>query len=333
MNVLDRNKQKIYELISAFKESKVYGPSDDPDARTAMIIGHNDLVIKLKYYTRNISNYLLEKEINSLDDHLESIYDVYQLRSRIEPLLEELEEEIRISNDLGNFAKSVTKFNPKERIHLIDAIALRLRDSMSTRDINMFLEGYGIDFMIEEVAQSKRIYVKEILSKESEIIILEIAKDLDLYEDDSLVEISKMASIDSDFIKEQVSKCSDKIILKDYDGAITNARTLVESICIYILEDSDIEHKKNGKLNQLYGVTSNYLKMQPALYKSDSLKQITSGFITIIQGLSGMRNDMSDAHGKGYKSFTPEERHAKLAVNSAHTVSSYLLESYLRSKQ
>lgn len=224
----------------------------------------------------------------------------------------------------------MSEINPMERIKLIDSIGLRLQESMTTGDINMFLGGYGIDFVVEAMAQSKRIYVKEILSKEPEVTILKIARDLDLYKDRSIVTIGKIEFVDSKYIKQQISKCNAKISSEDYDGAITNARTLVESICIYILEKSGIEYKRNGKLNQLYQAVAEYLKMQPVLYESDSLRQITSGFFSIIQGLSGVRNDMSDAHGKGDNTYKTEERHAKLAVNSAHTVSDYLLESYLR---
>lgn len=195
-----------------------------------------------------------------------------------------------------------------------------------------FLGGYGLDFIVEKVAQRKRIYVKEILFKESELIILKIARDLGLYKDESGVEIGKIEAINNKYIEEQVAKCNAKILSEDYDGAITNARTLVESVCIHILESLEIEYKKNGKLNQLYGAVSKHLGMQPALYESESLKQITSGFITIVQGLSGLRNDMSDAHGKSHSSYKAKERHAKLAVNSAHTVSDYLIESYFRTK-
>lgn len=330
MNNFEKNKLKIQELINLFRDLEICGPSDDPDARTSMIITHNDIIIKLKYYTRNINNYILQKEINSIEDQLETIFDVYQIRSRLDPLLDELEEDISKSNDLG---ETVSKINSMERMMLIDAIGSELREIMSTGDINIFLAGYGINFTAEKVAQSKRIYVKEILSKESEKMILDIAKDLGLYRDNSIVEVGKIGSLDSDYIREQVSKCNDKIRSKDFDGAITNARTLIESICIHILENEGIEYKKNGKLNQLYGMVSKYLKMQPVLYESDSLKEITSGFITIVQGLGGLRNDMSDAHGKGDKSYKPEERHAKLAVNSAYIVSDYLLESYIISKQ
>lgn len=332
MDIADKKKLKIYELINGFRNFNIYGPSDDPDAQTAMVIGHNDFIIKLKYYTRNIKNHLLREEIHDLDDQLETVYDVYNMRSRLEPLLDELEEEFEFPNDTGTAVRVKSKLSPIERMNLIESIGLNLRDSMTTTDINVFMAGYEIDFEAEEVASSKRLYVKEILSKEPERVILRIARDLDLYKDASIIEMAKIDSVDNDYIKEQVSKCNNKILSGDYDGAITNARTLVESICMHILESSQTEYKKDGNLIKLYKEVTEYLKMHPALYESDSLKQITSGFFSIIQGLASLRNDLSDAHGRDGKSYRPQERHAKLAINSAHTVSDYLLESYFRIK-
>jgi len=57
---------------------------------------------------------------------------------------------------------------------------------------------------------------------------------------------------------------------------------------------------------------------------SDSLRQVLSGLTSIVQGLSAMRNKMSDSHGTTYK---PARHHAKLAVNCAMTLADFLFES------
>jgi len=54
------------------------------------------------------------------------------------------------------------------------------------------------------------------------------------------------------------------------------------------------------------------------------LKQILTGLTSIISGLAGLRNKMSDAHVASYK---PSKHHAKLAVNAAKTIVEFLLES------
>ena len=45
---------------------------------------------------------------------------------------------------------------------------------------------------------------------------------------------------------------------------------------------------------------------------------------SIVTGLSGLRNKMSDAHVASYK---PSKHHAKLAVNSAKTIADFLFDS------
>jgi hypothetical protein len=69
--------------------------------------------------------------------------------------------------------------------------------------------------------------------------------------------------------------------------------------------------------------------MDPSLYLQDSFKQILSGIISIINGLSNLRNVMSDAHGKSkVKYYKPTERHAILAVNIANVISEFLYASW-----
>lgn len=58
---------------------------------------------------------------------------------------------------------------------------------------------------------------------------------------------------------------------------------------------------------------------------NDRLREILSGLISIVSGMSGLRNRMSDAHVRKYR---PERHHAKLAVNTARTVCDFLEETY-----
>ena len=52
------------------------------------------------------------------------------------------------------------------------------------------------------------------------------------------------------FISEQITKCNEKIVNEDYNGAITNARTLVEAVLIHVIEDVEEDVVKNdGNIN------------------------------------------------------------------------------------
>lgn len=130
----------------------------------------------------------------------------------------------------------------------------------------------------------------------------------------------------SDFIREQIVKCESKINDGDFDGSITNARSLLESVLIEIESKFGEALKYNGDLNQLYKRVQKLLNLEPSRKDiSDSLKKILTGIISIIGGIAPLRNKMSDSHARSYK---PSSHHAKLAVNSVNTICMFLLESF-----
>lgn len=128
------------------------------------------------------------------------------------------------------------------------------------------------------------------------------------------------------FIDEQVKKCDEKISSGDYYGAITNARSLVEAVLAEIEKDLDADAPGyDGDLVKLYRRVTKLMNLGPERKDiSDTLKQVLTGLNSIIAGLAGLRNKMSDAHVASYK---PSKHHAKLAVNSAKTVCDFLFES------
>ena len=126
-------------------------------------------------------------------------------------------------------------------------------------------------------------------------------------------------------IEEQIQKCREKINIGDYSGAITNARTLIEAVCVNIEHQLDPNPQGNdGDLMKLFNRVRKLLNLDPSKDISDSLKQVINGLTSIINGLATMRNKMSDAHGVSYK---PSRHHAKLAVNSAKTLADFLFDT------
>lgn len=128
-------------------------------------------------------------------------------------------------------------------------------------------------------------------------------------------------------IEEQIQKCREKVEVGDYSGAITNARSLIEAVCVKIEADLDPDNAQgnDGDLVKLFNRVRKLLNLDPSRQDiSDSLKQVLAGLSNIINGLAAMRNKMSDAHGVAYK---PSRHHAKLAVNSAKTLADFLFDS------
>ena len=139
------------------------------------------------------------------------------------------------------------------------------------------------------------------------------------------IEPESLDKFESDFLSDQIKKCDDKILEGDFDGAITNARTLIETVIVDILSKYDPEYKYKGDLISGYGRIKRLLKLNPSDNNyPDSIKQILSGLISVINGLANMRNEMSDAHNRRYK---PEKHHSKLAVNCSKTLSEFLVDT------
>ena len=129
------------------------------------------------------------------------------------------------------------------------------------------------------------------------------------------------------FIIEQIEKCRVKTSQGDYDGAITNARSLVEAVLAAMEKEFDLNAPDyDGDISKLYKRVQKHLNLSPENPKiSNSLKQTLSGFVSIIGGLSGLSNKMGDRHPREYK---PAAHHAVLIVNAAMTFSNFIFDTY-----
>jgi hypothetical protein len=115
----------------------------------------------------------------------------------------------------------------------------------------------------------------------------------------------------------------------DPPGAITAARTLLETVCLHMLEARGIPDDSAGDLQKLYRATSRALNVAPDQQTEDVFRQVMGGCASISNGLAAMRNKFSDAHGRSSTAGLPEIRHARLGVNAACTLALFLLEAHL----
>ena len=115
----------------------------------------------------------------------------------------------------------------------------------------------------------------------------------------------------------------------DPEGAITAARTLLETVCKHILDEKGAKYDdKKTDLPQLYHMVSTELNLSPSQYTEEVFKQILGGCSSIVNGLGTLRNRLGDAHGQGKNPVRPASRHAELAVNLAGSVAMFLVETW-----
>ena len=114
----------------------------------------------------------------------------------------------------------------------------------------------------------------------------------------------------------------------DPSGAITAARTLIETVCKHILDEQVVTYTDSDELPKLYRLTAESLNLSPSQHTEQLFRQILGGCQTVVEGLGAMRNRHSDAHGSGKAGVRPAPRHAELAVNLAGTMATFLLATW-----
>lgn len=129
------------------------------------------------------------------------------------------------------------------------------------------------------------------------------------------------------FIDQQIKKCDRKLAENDFDGAITNARSLLEAVLSEIERDLSPQSPSpyDGDLVRLYERVQKLLNLEPSRTDiAEPLKQVLGGLAAIVSGLTGLRKNMGDAHVRSHQ---PARRHAVLVVNAAKTLAAFVVET------
>lgn len=147
---------------------------------------------------------------------------------------------------------------------------------------------------------------------------------------DSLVQLSEkqiLARLSTASVESVWQRALERRIL-DPEGAITSARTLLETVCKHILDDLIVSYDDNSELPKLYGLTAEALQLSPSQHTEKVFKQILGGCMAVVEGLGALRSRLGDAHGGGRDRVKPAARHAELAVNLAGSVASFLVTTW-----
>ncbi len=121
----------------------------------------------------------------------------------------------------------------------------------------------------------------------------------------------------------------------DPEGAITVARTLLETVIKRILDDLGADYTNKDDLPKLYRKVAKGLNLAPNQHSEEPIKAILGGAMNLVNGIGTLRNRLSDSHGRGGPlPVRPSPRHASLAVNTAGAVAAFLVETHIeRQKQ
>lgn len=137
-----------------------------------------------------------------------------------------------------------------------------------------------------------------------------------------------LASLDKDYVTQAWHKALERRD-QDPEGAITAARTLLESLCKLEIDGSGQSYSEKDDLPKLYHQAAQILNLAPSQHTEEIFKTILGGCQQVVNGLGTLRNRIGDAHGQGEKRPTrPGPRHAALAVNLAGSMATFLVETW-----
>lgn len=114
----------------------------------------------------------------------------------------------------------------------------------------------------------------------------------------------------------------------DPEGAITAAKTLLETVCKHVIDEAGGTYGEHDDLPKLYNRATEYLNLAPSQHTETIFKTILGNCQSIVGNLAGLRNKLGDSHGQGKRHVKPLPRHAELAVNLAGSMASFLVSTW-----
>ena len=116
--------------------------------------------------------------------------------------------------------------------------------------------------------------------------------------------------------------------ISDPEGAITAARTLLETVCKHIIDEERGSYAEGDDLPKLYHAAAEHLNLAPSQHSETVFKAILGNCHSVVNNLAGLRNKLGDSHGQGKRQVKPAPRHAELAVNLAGSVAMFLISTW-----
>jgi len=141
-----------------------------------------------------------------------------------------------------------------------------------------------------------------------------------------------LSRIDAEHVRDAWQKALDRRAA-DPEGAITAARSLLETVCKFILGEEHVTYSDTTDLPRLYQLTANKLRLAPSQHTEQIFKRVLGSCQNVVESLGALRNKLSDSHGKSKHAVKPAARHAELAVNLAGTMATFLVATWEARKE
>lgn len=158
----------------------------------------------------------------------------------------------------------------------------------------------------------------ELVQTGNNFLIKSIGKNL-------IVDTPSIKFIDREYIKSISLRAISDIEIGNYDSAITKARTLLEEVFCYVIEEKNNTPDSSGNIQKLYKQVRELYNMHTDKNIDKRINILLSGLSHIVTAIAEMRNINSDSHGVGSKRISIDSHHALLFVNSSISMAEFIL--------
>ncbi len=117
-------------------------------------------------------------------------------------------------------------------------------------------------------------------------------------------------------------------VTDDPGAAITAGCAILEALFKSYLEQKEIELPTKQTIKPLWSTVQKELGLDPKNQTDADIQRILSGMTSVVDGIGALRTHAGSAHGGGKLRYRVKPRHARLLINSAHTLALFLIESW-----
>jgi hypothetical protein len=130
-----------------------------------------------------------------------------------------------------------------------------------------------------------------------------------------------------DSARNDLEKAQERLNNGDEENAITNAISALESVFKTILDFYKRPYPQKEQVTTLWKTVKDTLHLGDEV-AAEHIKQLVGNVSGAVTSLGGLRNDLSDAHGKGLISSEVYDSYAELAVNLSATICLFVIRRY-----
>ena len=122
-------------------------------------------------------------------------------------------------------------------------------------------------------------------------------------------------------------------VQSDPGAAATAASAILEALFKAYIEAKKLPMPDNQAIKPLWATVQRDLGLDPKNQQDQDVQKVLSGMTSLVDGIGSFRTHAGSAHGGGAHRYKIRPRHARLMVNGAHSLATFLIETWEEREQ